>query len=91
MCDQVQKVSGISNFIITQIESATTDVKFREVLSKQAVCDAVIGCGISKPLAQLTTVYKDEIKKLICLRDVFFDSKSAIDQFKAGLDEVRSV
>ena len=50
--------------------------------------DTVIGCGISKPIAQLTTAYKDEIKKLICLRDVFFDSKSAIDQFKEGLDEV---
>lgn len=32
---KVQMVLGIGNFVITQIESATTDVKFWELLSKQ--------------------------------------------------------
>lgn len=74
--------------MLSQIESAKTDSKFQEVLSEQSVRDAVIGCGISKPITQLATAHKDEIKKLVCLRDVYFNSKSAIDQFKEGLDEV---
>ena len=45
-------------------------------------------CGITKPINSLTTGDKPELLKLLCLRDVFFDAKSAIDQFIEGLDEV---
>ena len=45
-------------------------------------------CGISKPVSQLTNEDKPELLKLLCLRVVLFDAKSAIDQFIEGLDQV---
>ena len=45
-------------------------------------------CGTSKPVCQLTVSDKEEIVQLLCLRDVLFSCKSAIDQFMEGLDEV---
>ena len=47
-----------------------------------------MACGVCKPISRLTTKDKQEILKLLCLRDVLFGSKSAIDQFVEGLDEV---
>ena len=53
--------------------------------------DAVMTCGISKPMSQLTNEDKPELLKLLCLRVVLFDAKSAIDQFIEGLDQVRTI
>ena len=69
-----------------QIEMATTDDNLQCVL---AVCDAVVACGIIKSIASMTTDDKEEIVKLLCIRDVLFGPKSAIDQFVEGLDKVR--
>ena len=48
----------------------------------------MISCGVTKAITQLNIHDKEEIVKLLCVRDVFFDCKSAIDQFVEGLDEV---
>lgn len=57
-------------------------------MADECVQDAVMTCGISKPVSQLTTDDQPELLNLLCLRDVLFDAKSAIDQFIEGLDQV---
>ena len=44
--------------------------------------------GVTKAITQLNIHDKEEIVILICVRDVFFDCKFAIDQFVEGLYEV---
>lgn len=62
--------------------------QLREVFTDESVQEAVMTCGISKPINRLTTEDKPEFLKLLCLCDVLFDAKSAIDQFMEGLDQV---
>lgn len=73
-----------------QIDAATSNDELQETLTEPSVNEAVTACGISKPIIRLTVQDKEEVLKLLCLRDVLFDCKSAIDQFMEGLDEVRT-
>lgn len=71
-----------------QISEAMTDAEIKNVFSDQSVRDALMMCGIKKCISNLTFNDKEEVMKLLCMQDVFFGSKSAIDQFLEGLDEV---
>ena len=73
---------------LVQIEKVRTNQQLQKVFAEESVQEAVMSCGLTKPINRLTKEDKAEILKLLCLRDVFFDAKSAIDQFIEGLDEV---
>ena len=74
--------------IMMQIERATTNEQLQEVFSDEVVHEAAMACGVCKPISRLTTKDKQEILKLLCLCDVLFGSKSAVDRFVEGLEEV---
>ena len=71
-----------------QISLVETNDELQKVFSEEIVREALIGCGITEPLAQLTLANREEVCTLLCLRDVIIGCKSAIDQFMDGLEEV---
>ena len=89
--NSIWHVYTFSSYLIIQLDTATTDDQLQEVLAEPNVNEAVMSCGISKPISRLTIQNKEEVLKLLCLCDVLFDCKSAIDQFMNGLDEVNFV
>ena len=48
----------------------------------------VLACGYTKPIARIVAEDRGEIVKLICLQQLLFMPKPAIDQFVEGLEEV---
>ena len=72
-----------------QIQAAATVDELQIVLCSQHVLDAVMACGYTKFVGATQLSDKEEIVKLLCVREVVLGSKSAIDQFIQGLDQVR--
>ena len=72
-----------------QIQAAATVDELQTVLCSQHVLDAVMACGYTKFVGATQLSDKEEIVKLLCVREVVLGSKSAIDQFVQGLDQVR--
>ena len=71
-----------------QIQGTTTEEELQTVLNTPHILDAVMACGYTKFIASTTLSDKEEIVKLLCMREVILGSKSAIDQFVEGLDKV---
>ena len=71
----------------SRVTAATVD-ELQTVLC-QHVLDAVMACGYTKFVGATQLSDKKEIVKLLCVREVVLGSKSAIDQFVQGLDQVR--
>lgn len=75
--------------VIEKIQAGINNDDLQRALSDKSVSDAVLSCGISKFIGNMTTNDKDEIVKLLCLRELLIEPKSAIDQFVEGLNELR--
>ena len=74
---------------LLQIQGATTEEEFQIILNTPHILNAVISCGYTKFSGSTMLSDKEEIVKLVCMREVVLGYKSAIDQFVEGLDKVR--
>ena len=71
---------------LLQIQGATTEEEFQIIMNTPHILNAVMSCGYTKFIGSTMLSDREEIVKLLCVREVVLRPKSAIDEFVEGLD-----